>query len=104
MEHFPEATATFQKALLLRQELNQTELALESQAGLAHLLLAQGDLSQALTLVEEIADYLEINSLDEADDPFLMYLICYRVLAAAQSPQAEIILQSAYDLLQKAGR
>ena len=34
------------------------------------------------------------------DEPFLIYLICYQVLAATGDPGADRILQSGYDLLQ----
>jgi class 3 adenylate cyclase/tetratricopeptide (TPR) repeat protein len=98
-----EAAAAYQQALALRRELGQSNLAMETLAGLARVALAQGNLSQAQAQVEEILSYLylESNPLDGTQEPFRVYLTCYRVLRANQDPRAWDILSSAHNLLQE---
>jgi histidinol phosphatase-like enzyme len=96
-----EAITAYQQAFTLRYELGQHNLAIESQAGLARVSLAQDDLTQAQTQVENILSYLEINTLDGTEDPFRVYLTCYQVLKANQDPRAPAILDSAHGLLQE---
>jgi hypothetical protein len=90
----------YQQALALRQELGQPNLATEPLAGLARVSLVQGDLSWAQALVEEIMAYLEDHTLDGAEEPFLVYVTCYRVLRAGEDPRAQKVLDTAYYLLQ----
>lgn len=100
-----EASDTYRRALALRHELNQHSLAVELLGGLAHIALLQGDLAQAQVYVDDILRYLETGSLDGALDPFGVYLTCYRVLQAAQRPEAGAVLETAYRALQaRAGR
>jgi hypothetical protein len=74
---------------------------MESLAGLARVSLAQGDASQAQALaqVEEILSYLETGTLDGTEEPFRIYLTCYRVLRASQDPRARTVLNTAHRLL-----
>jgi hypothetical protein len=51
--------------------------------------------------VEEILGFLEENSLDGTDEPFRVYLTCYRVLQATGDPRAEEILDRAHRLLRE---
>ncbi len=53
-ERLAEAADLYQQALDIRRELNQPHLATEPLSGLAHVSLAQGDLSQAQAHIEEI--------------------------------------------------
>jgi len=96
-----EATEAYRQALALRRELNQPNLATEPLAGLARISLLREDPSQAQAYVEEIMDYLASSPLDGAEEPFLVYLTCYRVLRAGQDPRAQPLLATAYDLLQE---
>jgi hypothetical protein len=81
--------------------LGQPHLAVDSLAGLAHVSLTLGDLTQAQAQVEEILNYLETNSLGGTDGSFRVYLTCYRVLRANQDPRAQEILSTAHRLLQE---
>jgi hypothetical protein len=63
--------------------------------------LAQGNLAQAQAQVEEILSHLETRTLDGTEEPFRVYLTCYRVLRANQAPHAKDILNTAHRLLQK---
>jgi class 3 adenylate cyclase/tetratricopeptide (TPR) repeat protein len=99
------ASEAYQRALELRRELGEHTLAIESLAGLARISLAQDKLPQALLQVEEILDFLRINSLDGTEEPFRIYLTCYHVLRASEDPRAVEILKTAYSQLQEwAGR
>jgi predicted ATPase len=99
--HLAEAAAAYQQALALRRELGQPNLAMEPLAGLARVSLTQGNLHQAQAHVEEILSYLESNTLDGTEEPFRVYLTCYRVLRANQDLRAQAILDTAYSLLQE---
>jgi predicted ATPase len=96
-----EAVESYQQALDIRRSLGQHSLVMETLAGLARLCLTQDDLPQAQVCVEEILELLENNSLEGADEPFLVYLTCYRVLRASQDPRAQDILNTAHTLLQE---
>ncbi|MEW6094420.1 MAG: AAA family ATPase, partial [Chloroflexota bacterium] len=96
-----EAADAYRQALAKWRDMKQYETAMEPLAGLARVALAQGDLAQAQTQVEEILSHLEINTLDGTDQPFLVYLTCYRVLLANQDPRAQAILATSYRLLQE---
>ena len=99
--HLEEAAESYRQALVLRRELGQHNLAMESMAGLARVSLGQGDLEQAQAQVEEILTYLETETLDGTEEPFRVYLTCYRVLCANQDPRAKTILNTAHCLLQE---
>jgi tetratricopeptide (TPR) repeat protein len=112
-----EAAEAYRQALTLRREFDQPHMAMESLAGLAHVSLAQGELAQAQTQVEEILNYLETNTpstgpsassgqgsghgLEGTEEPFRIYLTCYHVLRANQDPRAQEILVTAHRLLQE---
>ena len=108
-----EAAHAYQQALALRRELGQHHLAMEPLAGLARVSLAQGNLSQAQAQVEEVLGHLETHTpstgpsassghgLEGTDEPFRVYLTCYRVLRANQDPHAQAILNTSYSLLQE---
>ena len=50
---------------------------------------------------EEVLSYLKTTTLDSTDDPFRVYLTCYRILRANQDACAQAILNTAYTLLQE---
>jgi tetratricopeptide (TPR) repeat protein len=97
------ATDAYQRALGLRREMDQRHLATEPLAGLARVAMAQGDWAQAQAHVKEILAHLESGSLNGMDEPFHIYLTCYRVLRANGDPRAETLLDTAHRLLQEDG-
>jgi len=109
LDHPAEAADAYQQALVLWRESGQSNLAMEPLAGLASVSLTQGDLTQAQTWVERILSHLEDNDpatgsehgLDGTEEPFRVYLTCYRVLSANQDPRAQTVLSTAYHLLQE---
>jgi len=98
---FSEAIGAYQQALTLRREFGQPGQAMEALAGLARVFLALGESAQAQAKVREILRHLENGTLEGTEEPFLVYLTCYRVLCASQDPHAEELLDQAYRSLQK---
>jgi class 3 adenylate cyclase/tetratricopeptide (TPR) repeat protein len=90
-----EAADIYRQAIALQRELDQHNLAIETLAGLARVFMAQERLPEALVIAEEILNYLETGSLDGTEEPFRIYLTCYRVLTASQDPRAEAVLSAA---------
>ncbi len=95
-----QAADAYRQALTLRRALGDLDLVMEPLAGLALVFLTLGDLAQAQAHTEEILSYLAHATLDGADEPFRVYLACYRVLQAAGDPRAIDVLKTAYNLLQ----
>jgi len=55
----------------------------------------------ALAHVEAVLSYLVENSLDGTDEPFQIYLTCYRVLQAHDDARAPALLAEARQLLDR---
>jgi tetratricopeptide (TPR) repeat protein len=102
-EKLLEAGEAFRNSLGLRHELGRINLVPEPLSGLARVSLALGELEDAREFSEEILAILDLpfsNLLDNADDPYWVYLSCVLVLRADQDPRAPAILMSAYKQLQ----
>jgi len=99
--HLAEAADAYQQALILRRELRQPSLATEILAGLARVSLAEGDLTQAQAQVAEILSHLDSDTLAGTDEPFRVYLTCYRVLQAGRDSRSQDVLNTAHSLLQE---
>jgi tetratricopeptide (TPR) repeat protein len=95
------ATAAFQRALDAFQQFGNRVLAAEPQAGLAQIALAQGDLARAQTQVETILPVLAEQPHAGYNNPFFVYLTCYRILVATGDKRAAALLQQGYSLLQQ---
>jgi tetratricopeptide (TPR) repeat protein len=73
-----------------------------SRSGLARVVLAQGDVEEALTFVEAILDYLEEGKgLGELQSPSELHLVCVQVLQAAGDPRAREVLERGFTELQE---
>jgi tetratricopeptide (TPR) repeat protein len=96
-----EALAAYQQALTLYDQLGRAHLAVEARAGLASLALAAGDLAAALRQVEAIWKALASHPHAGQDEPFSIYLVCYRVLEAVGDPRATTVVQTAQRLLRE---
>jgi len=101
MNQLDAAAAAYQEALALRRELGQPNLAMEPLAGLARMELVRGDYVAALTPIEEILAHLETSSLAGTDEPYRVYLTCFKVLQANGDLRARAILQTGHRLLQE---
>jgi tetratricopeptide (TPR) repeat protein len=95
------AAAAFRQALDAFERFGNRALAAEPQAGLAQIALAQGDLAGARAQIESILPVLAEQPHAGYNNPFLIYLTCYRVLAANCDSRASAVLQQGYDLLQQ---
>jgi tetratricopeptide (TPR) repeat protein len=99
-----EANAAFQRSLAIRQELGQATWLLDSLAGAARAAMAAGDLAQAQYYVHQIVDSSG-TLIDNADDPYLVYLTCIRLLRHYQDARAGAMAAQAHRLLmEQAGR
>jgi hypothetical protein len=95
------ACAAFRAAIAVADELGQAVRAVEASSGLARTQLALKQESAALTQTNRVLEYLATHTLQGARQPFLVYLDCYRVLAANDDPRAPSLLREAYLLLQQ---
>jgi tetratricopeptide (TPR) repeat protein len=94
------ARDAFSKSVLIRDELNQTNLVMESQAGLAELALQANDISDAEKRAEIILAHLANNgTLDGTEEPLRIYLAVYQTLKKLKDPRASSILQTAKQIL-----
>jgi DNA-binding SARP family transcriptional activator/predicted ATPase len=99
--HLDESMAAYQQAVDLQRKLDEDYAVIESLAGLARASAAQGDSRLAKTCVEQILEYLETKTLDNTEEPFRIYLTCYRILKDNEDPRADEILNTAHSLLQE---
>ena len=101
MDQLNEATIHYWESLAIWHELEQQNLMVESQAGLAEVGLKSGQMGQVQTAVSAILEQLQKEpTLDGAESIFSIYLTAYRVLAAAKDTRADNLLQTAYEMLQ----
>ena len=99
-EQWAEAATFYQQALDLRRATHQSRLSLEPLAGLARVALAQGEIPQALEYAEQIMNQSSEIKPDNLFEPVWVYLMCYRVLKAAQDARYTILLKDTYAMLQ----
>ncbi|HEX6383387.1 MAG TPA: tetratricopeptide repeat protein [Anaerolineae bacterium] len=101
LDHLIGAADIYQQAIAVHRELGQLYLSMEPLAGLARVRLVQQNLAQARAHVDEILKYLEDHTLNGTEEPFRVYLTCYRVLHTVQDSRAPDLLQTAHRLLQE---
>lgn len=101
------AREAYREALELRRELGQTTTAMEDLAGLSRVALweyidtgEERHLTDALDFITEVLQYVETKNLDGTDEPFKVWLTCYRVLQAVKDPRARPLLERAYNDLE----
>ncbi len=106
LRRFPEAREAYQRARSIRVETRIPHQELESIAGLASVALATGDAQGARGHAEELLAYLERGeTLNGAEEPFWIRLVCFRVLQAQQDSRARKFLKKTHFQLQEwAGR
>jgi tetratricopeptide (TPR) repeat protein len=96
-----EAAAVYQQALILRRELGEDHLAMDSLAGLARVFFLQQNATKALAHIATILNFAEANSLEGSQQPVRILMTCYDVLKGEGDGRAAAILQQAHQLLQK---
>ena len=95
-----EAANAFQRAVKGWSTVGHEVLAIEARAGLAEAALGQRDLVQAQQHIEIVLNYLADHSLHGADEPFRVYLTCFKVLQANGDGRAQRLLARGHKLLQ----
>jgi len=91
-----EAVTAYQQALKLYAEIGgMAALTSAPQASLAAVALAQGELAQPLAQGEAILSLLAADEPLALDEPFEIYLTCYRVLETSGDMRAASVLQTA---------
>ena len=89
---FQRAEAAYDEAAAVRREHGSVNAAVESVGGLARVALATGNHETAMRHVEDILAHLETGTLEGTIDPVGVYLSCHDVLAAAEDPRADEVL------------
>lgn len=98
---FMAAKADLTRAYEIRQRLKMYQRSLEPLALLADTHFRLEDMPQAIATVEELLPWLEPWQLQATHDPFVVPLVCYRVLTAVgQTNRADHILTLAWQQLQ----
>jgi predicted ATPase/class 3 adenylate cyclase len=98
------AAAAFERAVELRQSMEQLNLACEPLAGQARVALAKGDIAGAIKNINPILKYLDQGgTLNGTEEPIQVYLTCFQVLHQVNDPQAKLILEDGYAQLQTRG-
>jgi hypothetical protein len=100
LNRLTEAVSAYQYASALYAEIGRNHMITEPRAGLARIALVQGNLMQAQAHIEDILTYLENHPLIGPDEPFMIYLTCFRVLEVNHDPRAATVLETAQRLLQ----
>jgi tetratricopeptide (TPR) repeat protein len=100
LAHELEATQAYEQAITIFAQIGNAYQVVEPQAGLAHMALAQGNLSLAQSHVDTILAVQANHPQAGWDEPFFAYLVCYRVLMTGNDPRAASVLEVACDLLQ----
>jgi tetratricopeptide (TPR) repeat protein len=76
--------------------LERQALAMEAVAGLAGTKWKRDELTEALSLVEEVLDSLAQGPLEGVDEPIRIFLTCYRVLRRCEDGRADDLLEQAH--------
>ena len=77
LERRADAATAYRQALAIAADLGHVPLAAEARAGLASIVLAEGDLGSAQTEVEALLPILAKRVHVGLGEPFTIYLICY---------------------------
>jgi len=101
VKQYADAQKAYQKAIAIRNELNQQALALEPIAGLVEAAMAVADLETASRETEKILAYLaDGGTLDGVEEPLRVYHTCYQFLLKQEDPRARQVLHVANQLLE----
>jgi tetratricopeptide (TPR) repeat protein len=100
MEDWDAAATAYRQAVSIYKQVGNVALALEAQAGLVQVALAQGDRAQAQQRIEAILPMLNEDTCSGFYTPFFIWLTSFHGLAANQDPRAVAVLQRGHALLQ----
>jgi class 3 adenylate cyclase/predicted ATPase len=89
-------------AIHIQHELGNATVVAESQAGMARVALAKGELAQAYAYVCQCRAYIKEHGVDGMEFPIQVYLTCFEVLRAVDKhAEAEATMREAHQLLMK---
>ncbi|RPI33080.1 MAG: hypothetical protein EHM70_07120 [Chloroflexota bacterium] len=98
---FQEAIDAYRQSLEIRRELEESQEAVASLAGLAEAYTETGDLEQAQVSAGEILEQIEMHGSQGFDAPAYIFLACYRALQASNDLRAEKTIEAGYRLLEE---
>ncbi len=96
---YQQAFHSYEKALMLCDDLKVHQVALDAQAGLAIAALKLGQQETAAQHLQVILAHLETHHLDGTDDQFVIFLNCYYVLRHSSVTSARDLLAQAHQAL-----
>jgi predicted ATPase/DNA-binding SARP family transcriptional activator len=99
-ERWESAEAAYAEALTCYESLGRAPLTAEPLAGLARIALQCGEHLAAVAQVERVLAILVEHPWAGLDDPFGLYVTCYRVLDMQRDPRASQVLRDAQNRLQ----
>ncbi|MEZ4863071.1 MAG: BTAD domain-containing putative transcriptional regulator [Caldilineaceae bacterium] len=91
----------YEQAIVLQAEIDWRYRTADAHAGLAGLLLAQGEVAAAMSHVEVALTHLKQEGIAVTKEPFRVYWTCVRVLQAAGDLRTAAVLQTANRALQE---
>jgi len=95
------ARDAFQASINIREDFDQSGLAIEVVAGLLQAALAEKDLVETGDQLEKILSYLEDGgTLEGTEEPLRIFLTCYQALVKMKDPRSSKILREAAQLLE----
>jgi predicted ATPase/class 3 adenylate cyclase len=96
------AHSAYQRAIVIRNELQQPVLACEPWAGVLQIAIEQHERHMLQLGLSNILTYLDGNNgLDGTDEPLRVYQTSYRALVVLDDPRANQILKTAHQLLKQ---
>jgi len=91
LERFEQAYEALHHSLELRRRVGKPEQLLDPLAGLAQNEYQKGEFKEALKYVEEISAIVDGFIAERwSDDPYWIYLVCYRVLQENEDERAQV--------------
>ncbi|WP_434386862.1 ATP-binding protein [Melittangium boletus] len=100
LERLSEARDAFLHSRRIRVETRMPHLELEAVTGLAAVELASGHPLLALGYIEQLLPALQAEGLHGVEEPFWMWLTCFRVLRAQGDRRALLVLEQAHQRMQ----
>ena len=101
MGKLDEAVKSYERCRVIREELNQPNLAAEAIAGLVQIALQTDNLPTMWTWSEKIYSQIENgNTFAGADDPLRVYYACYQAFEKIRDPRFKFVLRKALQLLE----
>ena len=100
-EEIEQAGIYLYEALMLRGETTEKPASMDTEAALAWLDMARGDIDFAMMRAQEVLSWLQENGTSGVELPLQVYWQCHTIFKLAnQQVEAESCLEAAYQLLQ----